>query len=203
MLPGTSTPHNPDRPDRRHPALTADAVVLHRVGHDWWVLTVARGKDPYQGQPALPGGHVHPDETPLAAAIRELAEETGIVVPGRWHHVGGYADPGRDPRGDYATLAYVTVATFLPVPVAGDDAATAEWRRVDDGLYDRLGFDHARIVRDAIKTAKRLAAPVLAPVSAENTDRYEQARRLSGSNDPVVITRLADWLSTPQTGDDR
>jgi bifunctional NMN adenylyltransferase/nudix hydrolase len=54
--------------------LCADAVVV-QSGH---VLLVERGAAPGRGLLALPGGHVNPDETIRAAAIRELLEETGI-----------------------------------------------------------------------------------------------------------------------------
>ncbi|WP_208430449.1 hypothetical protein [Methyloceanibacter sp. wino2] len=35
------------------------------------------------------------------------------------------------------------------IPVAGDDAAAAEW--VDDWRAERLAFDHAQILEDAEK----------------------------------------------------
>jgi len=42
------------------------------------VLMCKRHKEPYMGLFNLPGGKVEPDEDGLAAAHRELAEETGI-----------------------------------------------------------------------------------------------------------------------------
>ena len=44
------------------------------------VLLVERSKQPRRGLWSLPGGHVEPGETAAAAAVRELAEETGIVA---------------------------------------------------------------------------------------------------------------------------
>lgn len=55
--------------------LTADVVVTTTDDH---VLLIERGWAPFEGQWALPGGHVDPGETSRAAAARELAEEAGV-----------------------------------------------------------------------------------------------------------------------------
>lgn len=63
--------------DRLHPTrpfLAASAAVL-RGGR---VLLAARGRPPLHGLWSLPGGLVEPGETLAEAALRELAEETGI-----------------------------------------------------------------------------------------------------------------------------
>jgi 8-oxo-dGTP diphosphatase len=44
------------------------------------VLLVERAKPPRAGLWSLPGGHIEPGETAANAALRELAEETGIVA---------------------------------------------------------------------------------------------------------------------------
>ena len=54
--------------------LTADIILL--VGHE--VLLIRRGHDPFRGSWALPGGFVDAGEVVLAAAERELMEETGV-----------------------------------------------------------------------------------------------------------------------------
>ncbi|MEV7121826.1 NUDIX hydrolase [Kitasatospora griseola] len=118
------------------------------------VLLIERGKAPYKGLDALPGGHVDDGESPLAAAVRELEEETGVKVPASWlREVGVYDAPGRDPRGAYSTTAYVvTVAAGTQVR-AGDDAARARWVPIVDLLRDSegLAFDHAQILMDALR----------------------------------------------------
>ena len=45
------------------------------------ILWIRRGIAPAVGKWAMPGGFMESDETPEAAACRELKEETGIVVP--------------------------------------------------------------------------------------------------------------------------
>jgi 8-oxo-dGTP diphosphatase len=125
----------------RGPALTVDAVWIDRGR----LLVVRRGRPPFRGRWALPGGFVEPTETVEAAVVRELYEETGLR--GR---VGGllgvYSGPDRDPRRPTATVAFL-IRGRARLPRAGDDAAGALWLPV--GQARSLAFDHDRIVRDA------------------------------------------------------
>lgn len=121
------------------------------------VLLIERGKEPFLGKLALPGGFVRDDEDLPDAAVRELREETGI--DGRDLHleqVATYAAPGRDPRGRVASVSYLAIAPNLPAPVAGTDAATARWEALELSAIDPqwLGFDHDQILRDAVERAR-------------------------------------------------
>lgn len=137
--------------------LTADAVVFADVDRVLHVLLVERRWDPYAGCWALPGGHRDPgDRTLKHTAGRELGEETGIRVQPSWlRPVGFYDEPGRDPRGRYATSAYWTVLPDLVEPTAADDAKRAAWVPVAQVLWTGVGgsvqlaFDHDEIVEDA------------------------------------------------------
>lgn len=88
------------------------------------LLLIRRGHPPGAGLWSLPGGRVEPGETDTEALIREMREETGLVVdPGGL--LGAVRRPGQggdvlDIR-DYA--ATVTGGTLR----AGDDAAEARW----------------------------------------------------------------------------
>lgn len=129
----------------KQPAIAVDCVIFNREGH---LLLIERKNQPYKGKYALPGGFVEYGETLEAAARRELVEETSLKV-GRIHLVGAYSDPQRDPRGHTISVAYVAVAPRGARVRGGDDAASAAfvegWRRT------KLAFDHAAIVRDALK----------------------------------------------------
>ncbi|MEL6299854.1 MAG: NUDIX hydrolase [Pseudomonadota bacterium] len=57
----------------------AASIAVFREGA---VLLVKRAKPPVAGLWSLPGGHVELGETAAAAAIRELAEETGVIAAG-------------------------------------------------------------------------------------------------------------------------
>lgn len=127
--------------------LTADVVLLTPSRH---VLLIQRGHDPFKGRWALPGGHVDPGEETVAAAQRELVEETGVVVESL-ELIGVYAAPGRDPRGRYVTFAYVGVCGGFQSPEAGDDAVNADWWSIDKLNAQTMAFDHCRIVWDALR----------------------------------------------------
>jgi 8-oxo-dGTP diphosphatase len=112
------------------------------------VLLVKRGRAPFAGRWALPGGFVDEYEPPEHAARRELEEETGIRYEGPLTLVGVYGGPGRDPRGWTVSAVYAGVVregVDLAL-IAGDDAAEAAWHPLDQA--PDLAFDHADILAD-------------------------------------------------------
>lgn len=134
-------------------SVTVDAAVLRRRGGVVEILLIQRGKPPFAGRWALPGGFVEIDEPLEAAARRELEEETGIVA-GALDQLGAFGDPGRDPRGRVVSIVYWG---FAPegkgggATQAGDDAAEAAWFSLADP--PAMAFDHDRIlarVRDKL-----------------------------------------------------
>ncbi len=128
-------------PRYENPALTVDAVWI-RSGN---VLLVRRGRPPFRGFWALPGGFVELRETVEEALVRELHEETGLVG----HPlgiVGVYSGPDRDPRKPTTTVAFL-VGGRGGNPVGHDDAASAAWVRLSEARP--LAFDHERILKDA------------------------------------------------------
>lgn len=140
-------------------AVTVDLVIF-TVSHDeLQVLLIERGKEPYLGRFALPGGYVRDGETLDEAALRELSEETGL--DGRQLHLEQlrtYGTPERDPRGRVITVAYLALGPDLPLPMAGTDAHAAHWASVNSVLDRRteLAFDHSIILREALERARSL-----------------------------------------------
>lgn len=129
------------------PALTVDCVIHDPAGR---VLLIRRKNEPFQSAFALPGGFVDIGETLEAACRREVREETGLEV-GELALIGVYSDPARDPRGHTVSAAFLATQPVTADPVAGDDAAAAEW--VGDWRPHRLAFDHVQILEDAEKMA--------------------------------------------------
>ncbi len=124
------------------PALTVDALIA-----DPWrgVLLIQRGRDPFAGHWALPGGFVEVGETIAEACLREAREETGLEVD-IVELLGVYSDPQRDPRFHTVSVVFLCRPRGS-TPLGGDDAADARW--FSDLTDIRLAFDHASILADA------------------------------------------------------
>lgn len=154
----TTDPLPPDYDPSRFPAfaVTVDVVILTMSAGALNVLLVRRGEEPYKGVWAIPGGFKRPTETLDQAASRELSEETGVDAASLLTQFGAYGDPGRDPRMNVVTVAYVAVLRDVGAVVAGTDAAEAALVPVADVLEGRieLAFDHLRIARDAIERVR-------------------------------------------------
>jgi len=93
------------------------------------ILLVQRGKLPLRGIWSLPGGHIEPGETAMAAAHRELAEETGVEA-----NLRGVADVAdvihRNDDGSLRVHYVLTVfyGTWLTGDaIAASDAMDARW----------------------------------------------------------------------------
>jgi 8-oxo-dGTP diphosphatase len=137
-------------------AVTVDMVILTMAQGVLHALLVRRGEEPFKGVWAVPGGFKRPEETLDEAARRELSEETGVDVPSLLTQFGAYGDPGRDPRMNVVTVAYLAVLRDVGAIVAGTDAAEAALVPVSDILEERieLAFDHLPIVRDAVERVR-------------------------------------------------
>ena len=137
-------------------AVTVDVVILTMSDGRLHVLLVRRGVAPFEGMWAIPGGFKRPTETLDEAARRELAEETGVEAAAALAQLGAYGDPGRDPRLNVVTIAYLAVLHEVSGVVAGTDAADAALLPASEVLDGRLqlAFDHARIVRDAVERVR-------------------------------------------------
>ncbi len=102
------------------------AVVTDGQGR---LLMIKRGHEPGAGLWSIPGGRIEPGETDAEALVREMREETGLVVE-VGSLIGSVQRPGLDDAiidiRDYA--ATVTGGTLRP----GDDAADARWVELQD-----------------------------------------------------------------------
>ena len=104
---------------------------------DQEVLLVARATDPFQGYWDIPGGFLEAGEHPEAGAVREMREETGLLIQptgvlGIWMDVYG---PEQTPTLNICYLARLLGGE----PVAGSDAASLRWHPLDE-LPSQIAF---------------------------------------------------------------
>lgn len=124
--------------------LTADGVPL-----------IKRKYPPYKDHWAIPGGHMDKEDYIAAdgnlekalriAAAREAKEE---VVDGEVEiikKIGVYDKPGRDPRGNYVSHAFLAKIVSGKLK-AGDDAKEVCLFRE---IPSPIAFDHDEILRDS------------------------------------------------------
>ncbi len=130
-----------------NPALTVDAVAVRGSGEESEVLLIRRGQEPWKGCWAFPGGFVDVGESPEDAVARELFEECNIVGKASGI-IAVRGDPQRDPRGHVVSIFYhVEVDANSCEPLAGDDAAEAEWVKLSQVDLEKMGADHAEIIQ--------------------------------------------------------
>ena len=120
------------------------------------VLLIRRGKPPLAGAWSLPGGRVEWGETLVEAALRELAEETGVeaellglvdVVDGRF-----------SPDTHYVLIDYAA-RWIAGIPRAGDDAREAAFHPVADLSRLALWAETERVIRLAVERFSAFSSP--------------------------------------------
>ena len=135
----------------RRPTPAVGVVCLRGPAYASEVLLIRRGKPPRLGEWSLPGGRVEWGEPCAAAALRELAEETGTQAEllGLVDVVDGWF-PSPDGDAHYVLVDYAARWT-AGEPRAGDDAADARFHPL--AAVDGLGLwdETVRIIRAAAR----------------------------------------------------
>ncbi|MBV5315156.1 MAG: NUDIX hydrolase [Prolixibacteraceae bacterium] len=126
-------------------ALTVDAILISKQNS---VLLIERGREPYKGKWALPGGFIEMDEPLEVACQRELEEETGIRI-GELKQFKAFGAVDRDPRHRTISVLFYAFTDDELIASAGDDAAKAQWFSIHE--LPELAFDH-QLILDEFKT---------------------------------------------------
>jgi 8-oxo-dGTP diphosphatase len=133
----------PVKKSQGNATVAVGAVVLDKDGR---VLLVKRGRPPKVGAWTLPGGHVEPLESLEAAIVREVREETGLVVVAR-RPLGVVALVSEGFR--YDIHEFLCEAEGLEPPVPGDDAVDVRWAESSELAALGVSREAARVVRRA------------------------------------------------------
>ena len=122
----------------RHASL---AVVLQVREGSLQALLWERGRDPFRGAWALPGGLLEPGETLEGSIRRHLAAKVDVRDVSHLEQLATYSDPARDPTAWELATAYLGL---VELGVDPDVPADTRWHPVDD--LPPTAFDHGGIV---------------------------------------------------------
>lgn len=133
------------------PSMTVDIVLFSPDKSH--ILCIERLKEPHKSSWALPGGFLELSETLKQSAVRELKEETNIELKVEdLKFVNIFDQVDRDKRGRVISCCFTAQLKDYKMPVAGDDAAKAEWILVGRLINKEipLAFDHYEMLMQAI-----------------------------------------------------
>lgn len=129
------------------PFVAVDGIIqLFDENNNFKGIVLIERKNPPLGL-AIPGGFVEIGETVEQALIREMKEETSLDVE-ILRLLGVYSDPKRDPR--FHTVSITFVCKAYGEPKAQSDAKEVKVFKIEEIPFEKLVFDHSKILRDFI-----------------------------------------------------
>jgi len=131
---------------KKHIRRAVDGVILDGKGN---ILLIKRKYPPYKDFYALPGGFIEKGESPKQAIMREIKEETNSEVE-IIKNIGVYDKPGRDPRGEVHSTAFLCkIVSDISKVEANMDSKDAIFTPISELNHIKFAFDHKQILRDA------------------------------------------------------
>ncbi|RMA97923.1 NUDIX domain-containing protein [Hydrogenothermus marinus] len=129
------------------PYVAVDGIVqLFDEKDNFQGIVLIERKNPPLGL-AIPGGFVDIGETVEDAVKREMKEEISLDVE-IVRILGVYSDPKRDPR--FHTVSVVFICKAYGMPKASSDAKEVKIFKLEEIPFDKLVFDHEKILKDFI-----------------------------------------------------
>ncbi len=133
---------------QKNPNLTVDGVMVRDRDGTKEIVLIRRGREPFMGMWALPGGFVESGEKVEEAVLREVLEETGLDC--EIIDLASVASrPDRDPRGHTVSIVYSLKPKDPKELKSGDDASEVGWYSIK--TLPSLAFDHEEIIGDLIE----------------------------------------------------
>lgn len=80
--------------------ICAGGIIIKMVDSIPKILLVYFGDEPYQGNVTFPKGHLKKGESEEVAAVREVAEETGLQNPVIVRKIGVISRPSKEDSGE-------------------------------------------------------------------------------------------------------
>lgn len=137
----------------KHPLPGVGAIIIRRNK----IVLVQRGRNPLKGYWSLPGGLIEPGEKIEAALIREVREETGLIVrPKKLFEIFEriMLDPQGRPEYHYILHDYLCTITGGQLE-AGDDAGVVAWAPRPDLKSLKLTEGTLAVIEKAFRTSNR------------------------------------------------
>ena len=111
-------------------------------------LLIRRDQPPFEGEWALPGGMVSPEEALDNAALRVLQEETNFTNI-YLEQLFTFGEPKRDPRDRVISVAHYALLTPEQPESRIQRCANSQWFSVTE--LPTLAFDHKQIIESALE----------------------------------------------------
>ena len=135
----------------KKPSVAASVAVFGEA--DATFLVIVRRHPPFMGHVAFPGGYLDVDREDVeGTALRELAEETGVVVSrSDLRLLDVRSRPDRDPRGHVIDIGYLCVldkSKVAPV-LRPSEESEPKWMSLDALKEADFAFDHREMFNAA------------------------------------------------------
>jgi 8-oxo-dGTP diphosphatase len=128
------------------------ATVQAWIERDGEYLILRRNEEPFAGEWDLPGGFVEMGESPREAVVREVAEETGLMVAPTelfGAFTSAYGDTGRHT----VDIAYLCRLEHGEFELDRGEKSDAAWVRLEE--MPELAFDGERQALEVLRELRR------------------------------------------------
>jgi 8-oxo-dGTP diphosphatase len=126
---------------------TATAIITFQ--HDK-ILLIKRATVPFKGYWALPGGRVDPGETVEHTVVREVKEETGLIVE-IINKIGDYHEQGVQGGVEYDYYPTCFLVKTVSGEIKKQESEIEEIKLFSlSELPEVLAFEHAKMVKDYV-----------------------------------------------------